>query len=145
MRLSKKGEYALRAMIALARTPSNSITIAQIAAAQGIPKKFLEQILLALKASNLVTSRAGPKGGYELAQPPAALTLRRILEAVEEPMSQEEGRKARRNGGSGTSPIEDLMHDVRLYVRTRLDGVTLGEIAAEDLSARQLEELMWHI
>ena len=63
MKLTKKGEYALRAMIALEHGHGQALTITQIADAQQIPKKFLEQILLALKAHGLVTSKAGPKGG----------------------------------------------------------------------------------
>ena len=87
MKLTMKGEYALRAMIALAQSPDGSMTISQIAEAKAIPRKFLEQILLALKGGGLLTSRAGPKGGYVLVVQPAAITAAAILRAVEEPIS----------------------------------------------------------
>src|SRR5690606_15645869 len=144
MRLSKKGEYALRAMTALVRNDESAMTITQIATTQDLPKKFLEQILLALKSAGLVKSKAGPKGGYELAEAPRAITVGRILSAVEEPISHDRGPDV---PGSNLAPsgVLALLEDIRIYVRNKLDTVSLQEIADEALSAEDVEALMWYI
>jgi Rrf2 family protein len=143
MRLSKKGEYALRAMIALTRNADAAMTITQVATSQELPKKFLEQILLALKSAGLVRSKAGPKGGYELAEAARAITVGRILAAVEEPMSHD------RTGGIAEnlapSGVVALLDDIRTYVRNKLETVSLQEIADEALTEQDVEALMWYI
>lgn len=70
MRLSKRGEYGLRAMIDLASWSEEKkyIQIKEIAERENIPVKFLEQIMLTLKNSGLVNSRMGVTGGYYLAK-----------------------------------------------------------------------------
>lgn len=144
MRLSKKGEYALRAMIALARGGDAAMTITRIAVSQDLPKKFLEQILLALKGAGLVRSKAGPKGGYELATEPRLISVGMILRAVEEPISHE---KAGDDGGATLAPtaVVALLEDIRCYVRNKLEMVSLQAIADEAVSDRDMEALMWYI
>lgn len=144
MRLSKKGEYALRAMIALTRGGDSAMTITQIATSQDLPKKFLEQILLALKGAGLVRSKAGPKGGYELAEPAWQITVGCILAAVEEPISHE---RLLPPGEDTLAPsgVITLLQDIRTYVRHKLETVTLQEIADEVLSDQDVEALMWYI
>jgi Rrf2 family protein len=144
MRLTKKSEYALRAMIALAGSTPASLTISQIAEAQEIPKKFLEQILLALKSAGLVVSRAGPRGGYELARPAQHVTAGMILRAVEEPLSRA-GDDITEEASGTESAIESLVQDIRQYVRTRIENVSLRELAAENHAAERVEALMWYI
>jgi Rrf2 family protein len=143
MRLSKKGEYALRAMIALSRSSDAAMTITQIATSQDLPKKFLEQILLALKSAGLVRSKAGPKGGYELAESARAITVGRILGAVEEPISHSRASAS----GENLAPtgVIALLDDIRCYVRNKLETVSLQEIADEALSEQDVEALMWYI
>ena len=71
MRLSKRGEYGLRAMIDLASWSGDrkAIQLKEIADRENIPIKFLEQIMLSLKNAGLVNSRMGVNGGYYLSQP----------------------------------------------------------------------------
>lgn len=86
MKLSKKGEYALRALTYLGAPGAPSVLTIQEIARQGhIPKKFLEQVLLALKKSGLVQSSRGKAGGYTLQMAPAQITLGDILQAVDGP------------------------------------------------------------
>ena len=62
--ISRQAKYALRALIALARAkPGSAAQTSDIAAAEKIPKKFLEQILLRLKNQGMVQSRRGSRGG----------------------------------------------------------------------------------
>ena len=143
MKLTKKGEYALRAMIALAQHEGSRVTILKIAEEQQIPKKFLEQILLALKASGLVVSQAGPKGGYRLSKPPLAITAGAMLQAVSEPISRPSPRKTKHRGNP--SRVESLLEDVRQFVRAKFEAVTLQELAADSFRREQVEALMWYI
>jgi Rrf2 family protein len=84
MRISAKGEYALRAMLDLSLQPPRRIVpIQEIAARQGIPQRYLEQVLQALKRGGLVSSRRGAAGGYQLARAPEDVTAGDVLRAVE--------------------------------------------------------------
>ena len=147
IKLSKKGEYALRAMIALAHARGESLTIMQIATSQSIPKKFLEQILLALKAAGLVHSKAGPRGGYDLLASPEGISVRRILEAVEEPISMPRAPEPAGAAAASDAPrrLAETLDDIRAHVRQRLEGISLSDIASKDLPADQVEALMWYI
>src|SRR4030067_2600737 len=93
MRLSKRGEYGLRAMIDLAalsseQHPGNGVVqIKEIAERQQIPSKFLEQILLTLKNAGLLHSKMGVGGGYYLARPPSQITLGHIVRVLAVPLA----------------------------------------------------------
>ena len=84
--ISQKARYALRALVALARS-DNSMMIAEIAKQQQIPRKFLEQILLDLKHHGIVASRRGRLGGYGLLMPPDQITFGRVLRIVDGPIA----------------------------------------------------------
>ncbi len=77
--LSKKAQYAVYALLHLARNPEGPTLIGKIAHEEGIPKKFLELILLELKNQGLVGSKKGKGGGYFLIKPPQAISLIQII------------------------------------------------------------------
>lgn len=86
MKLSKKAEYALRALAAMGRSSvGHTFSIHDLAAQEKIPLKFLEQILLALKNGGLLRSKRGVGGGYQLQQPPTAIHLRQVIELIDGP------------------------------------------------------------
>lgn len=91
MRLSKRGEYGLRAMIYLAnvqkRSPDEMVQIKDISVQEKIPAKYLEQILLALKNAGLLQSRMGIGGGYYLARPPKDINLGQIVRVLDGPLA----------------------------------------------------------
>lgn len=88
MQVSRKIDYVLRAVIYLARWEGDRVySIAEIAKAEDIPKKFLEKILQDLTHKGIVHSRRGAQGGYSLARPRDQITFREIIEAVEGPVS----------------------------------------------------------
>jgi Rrf2 family protein len=95
MKLSKRGEYGLRAMIDLATTlngqdgkPNNGVVqIREIAERQHIPAKFLEQILLTMKNAGLLHSRMGVGGGYYLAKPASEISLGQIVRILDGPLA----------------------------------------------------------
>ena len=88
MKLSKKCEYALRALTRLSdpRAPQ-LISIQELAKREKIPKKFLEQVLLALKKAGILQSSRGKTGGYTLHADPAKVTLGDITRAVDGPLT----------------------------------------------------------
>ena len=83
--LSSKSSYGVAAIFELALTYGNNscVQVSQIAKAQGIPEGYLRQLLIILKRSGLVESVRGAQGGYALARPPAAITVREIIECLD--------------------------------------------------------------
>jgi Rrf2 family protein len=89
MQVSRRVDYALRAMIHLASEEhaGRICTIAEIAAQERIPRQFLEKIFQQMIRQGLVRSRRGAHGGYELARPADTMTFRDVIEAVEGPIA----------------------------------------------------------
>ncbi len=88
MNLSQKCQYALRAVYELARRESDEpVSVAEIADAQEIPRRFCELILGELRRGGFVESRRGPRGGYFLARPANRMTAGEIIRFVEGPLS----------------------------------------------------------
>lgn len=89
MQVSRKIEYALRAVIHLANEESRDrpCSVAEIASRERVPRQFLEKIVQELIHGGLVRSRRGPRGGYVLARPADQVTFRDVIEAVEGPIS----------------------------------------------------------
>jgi len=87
LELSRKSDYALRALIYLARLPANRYgRVSEIAKAKDIPQAFLAQILPILANRGLVKSQQGAHGGYSLARIPADINFLEVIEAVEGPL-----------------------------------------------------------
>src|SRR5262249_12760542 len=86
MRISAKAEYACVAMLELAANHADPqpVRIKAIADSQGIPQRFLVQILLQLKTAGLVASVRGAAGGYQLARPPEAISLADVVNAIDD-------------------------------------------------------------
>ena len=85
--ISQRAKYALRALVALARTETGSMTIVEIATTQKIPRKFLEQILLQMKYEGILASRRGKLGGYALGKPAAKITFGEVLRLIDGPIA----------------------------------------------------------
>jgi Rrf2 family protein len=87
LKLSTKARYSLRAMIELAlREGEGPIQLREVAKAQRISPKYLEQLAMSLRNAGLVNSARGPHGGYQLSRPAEAITALDILGAVEGPL-----------------------------------------------------------
>lgn len=84
LELTKRGDYAVRAMLALARDGGSGLVSARrIAERMAIPVRFLPQVLADLSRAGLVEASPGRSGGYRLARPAAAISLLEVIEAVE--------------------------------------------------------------
>lgn len=88
MKLSVKSDYATRAVLGLARHyhTGKSLRVEDVAAEQGLPPKYLVQILIELKSQRIVKSVRGKEGGYLLARPPADISLGDVLRCVHGPL-----------------------------------------------------------
>ena len=93
MRVSAKVDYAIRAAIELALAAPEQVKGERLAAAQAIPHKFLENILVDLRHGGLVASQRGADGGYRLARAPAEITVADVIRAVEGPDRERSRRK----------------------------------------------------
>ena len=130
--LSQKARYALHAMLHLARKQA-SATVAEIAEAERIPRKFLEQILSGLKARNLVIARRGPTGGYVLARGADAISFADVLRAIDGPLalapcaSQTAYRPCPDCKSIETCEIRPVLISVRTTTALLLEGVSLAE------------------
>lgn len=86
MRISRKAEYALRALVAIARQPK-SWQIQELSVRENIPIKFLEQILLALRHAGLLTSKRGVGGGYTLRKAAGEITIGEVIRILDGPIA----------------------------------------------------------
>ncbi len=130
MRVTAKVDYAVRATIEMAAAePPGPVKGERIARAQGIPVKFLENILAELKRAGLVASRRGAEGGYWLARPPAEISVADVIRAVEGPLANVRGLHPEDVDFSGTAePLQRLWIAVRVSLRRVLEETTLADL-----------------
>jgi Rrf2 family protein len=133
MRVSAKADYAVRAAIELAANGNDSdspLKGERIADAQGIPLKFLENILVDLRVAGLVNSRRGPDGGYWLAQPAADVSIADVFRAAEGPLASVRGEKPEDLDYAGNAEtLRDVWIALRASLRDVLEHVTLADVA----------------
>jgi len=132
MKLTTRSEYALLALVYLARHETDGfIYIENIAKAQNIPPKFLEQLMLALKRAHFLRSAKGQHGGYALAKRPAEISLAEVVRLFDGALAPTES--VSQNFYEST-PIEKekallaVFRDIRDYVSTRLESTTIADV-----------------
>lgn len=133
--ISKKARYGLKAMLRLAREYGRGpVLIADLAAEEGIPKKFLEFILLELKQKGMLESKKGKGGGYFLAQRPEEISAGRVLRALDGSLTlvacvgDPHAKACSECVDAGTCRIRVLMDEVNDATTTILDGATLDQL-----------------
>ena len=145
MKLSQRGEYALRALVVLGlryRPGAEVVRIQTISKEQNIPKRFLEQILNDLKSAGILASRRGKAGGYRLARSPDKITLAEVVRHIEGPLAPV-GCVSEKFYEPCTCPdeskcgIRSVMADVRMGIVKVLEGVTVAELCRRE---RKLHE-----
>jgi Rrf2 family transcriptional regulator, cysteine metabolism repressor len=146
MRISAKGEYAIKAMLDLAMHRGRALVpIQEIAGRQAIPQRYLEQVLLSLKRAGLLTSKRGSTGGYHLTEAPEEITVGAILRAVEGGSAPfEAGPQGRRNGGRDQD-LGELWTEIADAVGGVVDRWTLGDLMARAEARRGAARPMYHI
>ena len=129
MRVTARGDYAVRAALELAAADGQTRKVADLAAAQNIPARFLENILLALRRSGLVQSRRGTDGGFRLSRPPEEITIANILRGVEGPIANVQGVSPDQVAYTGSATaLRDVWVAVRASLRSVLEQVTLADV-----------------
>jgi Rrf2 family protein len=148
VRLSAKGEYAIKALLDLALHEQEGLQpIQEIAARQGIPQRYLEQVLLLCKRAGLLESRRGSAGGYRLIRPGDQVTVGDVLRAVDGAVvGGEPGRREpRRAHGEGAGDLADLWQEVARAVSAVVDRITLDELRRRVEERRGAASPMYHI
>ncbi len=133
MKLTTRSEYALLALLYLARHYSEEYnTVETVAAAQHIPRKYLEQIMLALKRARYVRSSKGQHGGYKLAKPADTITLAEIVRLFDGALAPTDSVSEH---FYESTPVEKekklvaLFKDVRNYAAEKLEKTTLADVS----------------
>jgi Rrf2 family protein len=140
MRITAKVDYAVRAALELASAEGGPVKGERIAEAQGIPLKFLENILLELRHDGLVRSQRGPEGGYWLARPAAAIVIADVIRAVEGPLASVRGVPPEEVAYPGASEaLRTVWVALRANLRAVLDEVTLADVVEHRLPAAVTE------
>ena len=140
MQISKKGEYAIKALIELAIDQDKGITVTlinDVAQRKGIPQKYLEQILLSLRNAGVLVSKRGVGGGYSLSRSPENISLGEIIRAVEGPLAP---LSYAGTGAYAACPDESSygLYSVMLEVRNAVSSV-LDNTSLKDIVRRTLE------
>jgi Rrf2 family protein len=142
MKLSLRGEYALRALVALGEAQQSEIVPMQaISEQQEIPKRFLEQILNDLRAGGFVESKRGIAGGYRLARPAEEITVAEVVRQIDgslTPASNAAGSGAglRAEARSTHLAIGTVMKEVREAILKVLDQVSVATLCARSQEVR---------
>jgi Rrf2 family protein len=150
--LSKKTKYAIKALIKLAKEMGNGpVLIGDIAAAERIPRKFLEAILLEMKNIGFLASRKGKGGGYYLAKPPAEIDLAAVIRLMNGPISLvtctslKYYERCEECVDEASCSLRDAMLQVRDATLQVLQSTTLEKLVAKEqellLSTNKLPEL----
>jgi len=131
VQVSAKAEYAMRALLTLAAEPAGTMTADRLAAAQRLPVKFLENILVELRRGGLVISQRGAEGGYRLARPPADITAADVLRLVDGPLAGVRGARPETTAYEGPAAhLPDVWVAARASLRSVLERVSLADIVS---------------
>lgn len=133
MKLSYRCEYALLALLHLARQDSpNFISAKEISAEQGVPIKFLEQILLQLKLAKYLKSGKGRNGGFKLARPAGEITVAEVVRLIDGALAPSESVS---EYFYDTTPIAkeaalvSFFRDIRDYTAKKMETTSIQDLA----------------
>jgi Rrf2 family protein len=133
MRVSKRTDYALRVLFTLVdHYGGQPIPIRELARRNDVPKRFLEQIMLALKSRGWVDSSAGIRGGYFLAKNPEKITMGDVVrhfDGILAPIDCVSVTGYQRCSQESVCRFRRVFYDARNYVANLMDRATLAEIA----------------
>ena len=128
MKLTHATGYAFKALVVLAQGDGRPVASHNIAAAQGLPEKFLLKVLRPLVNAGLLRSNKGPNGGYQLAKAAGAITLLEVVEAAEGPVRGE--APAVGDDAALHRRLQAACDNAADVVRQSLKGVTVKGLAA---------------
>jgi Rrf2 family protein len=134
VRVSTKGDYGVRALIELAHHfGQGTLQSAEIAARQGIPEPYLDQLLTTLRRAGFIRSVRGPQGGHALVREPEDLKLSEVIAVLEGSLSpiacldEPDGCSK-----PGFCPQREVWEAVRVATQKILDDTSIGDLAARE-------------
>lgn len=139
MKVSKRTEYGLRAIVSLAEHGglTSPVPLREIASQEDIPEAFLDQIFSSLRREGVLSSVRGASGGYQLARPPEAIRMGQIVRVLEGSMSpigcvgdelMAPGDFCNRASHCHTRSVWLKLYD---SIEKALDGITLADVMME--------------
>lgn len=141
MKVSTRGEYGLRAMVALAHGyGEGSMSITAIAKESAVPYAYLEQLIVPLRKAGLVESKRGAQGGYQLTRPPSDIRVGDIYRVMEGPVAPMDC--VSENEADQTCPLIDGCETRPVWVKVRdsiasaIDSVTLADLISQGQARR---------
>ncbi|HLJ11016.1 MAG TPA: Rrf2 family transcriptional regulator [Planctomycetaceae bacterium] len=143
MKLSAKAEYACLAMLELAlrHDQPEPARLVEIAGPNGIPERFLVQILLQLKGAGYVTSLRGAAGGYRLSVEPREISLWDVIQTVEGPTATKQAEHATQ-ATAGWHVLRDVWHEANRIEQEQLQQIDFAHLAE---LAREQNANMYYI
>ncbi len=147
LKLSTKARYALRAMMELAiREGEGPVQLREIAKAQAISPKYLEQLAIPLRHAGLLRTERGPSGGYELSRPAVTISALDVVQAVEGPLQLLDcfGPSAECERVSACA-ARSLWMEVEGAIVKVLADKTLAELRENQLAASANHPLLYYI
>lgn len=154
MKLSTRGDYAVRALLELcAHEDDRPLPLSSIAERTAIPSKYLEQILMRLRSIGVVTGKRGAGGGYRLARSPRDVTVGEIVRAMDGPLAPTLCASTTAHAPCPTYRCPDesscVMRDLWLEVRDAISAVvdrtTFADLASRLADQRASTRVMYHI
>ena len=150
MRFSVKAEYGVKAILELAaQAERRPLQVRSIAKKQGLPVRFLEHVMNALKKAGLVESIRGAQGGYLLNRSPKEISLGDVLKAIDGPITAKScisDRKLQTCEEGGICIVQDVWEEVRHSFTNILNSITLQDMCERKRQKeRQRKVLMFHI
>lgn len=138
-----KTEYGLLALLELARIQDTGdvLQVAEIAQRQGIPDRYLEQMLTDLRKAGILRSIRGPRGGYQLARPATELTIAEVVACLEGETAAPDDRRGGTPEARVVASLRQKLEKARLTV---LEGTTLQDLH-DERKALTLADSMYFI
>jgi Rrf2 family iron-sulfur cluster assembly transcriptional regulator len=146
MKITSQEEYGMRCLMHLARADAQSLTIQEIAAAEGLSMPYVAKLLAVLRQAGVIDSVRGRTGGYKLAKPTTEIGLGSLLLVLGEPLF-EEPEYCQRHAGTaedgcvhqGACSLRALWFTLEQWIRSSLDQITLADLLQ---SEGQIAELV---
>lgn len=130
MQVTARTDYAVRAVVQLAAA-GGPLSRGEIAAAQGVPPKFLEAILLQLRQAGLLVAQRGTAGGYALARPAEQITIADVVRIADGPLAAVRGLPPEDTAyPDPAARLRDLWVALRAGMRQVLEATTVADLAA---------------
>jgi Rrf2 family protein len=137
VKVSAKSEYAVRALLELAQAGDGPVKGERLAQTQGIPLKFLENILIDLRHAGIVRSQRGAEGGYWLARGADSISVGEAIRAVDGPLASVRGEAPENLDYDGAAEhLQAVWIAVRASLRSVVDELTLADVVAGNMPSR---------